>query len=98
MRDDVAHVSAIKRALGDRARVTVDVNQAWNEADAATGIAMLEAAGIDLVEQPVPARAARRAGAAGGALRGAGDGRRSPCAAPRTRWNWRASPARTCSR
>ncbi|MDR3381266.1 muconate/chloromuconate family cycloisomerase [Cupriavidus basilensis] len=54
VRDDVAHVSAIKRALGDRARVTVDVNQAWNEADAATGIAMLEAAGIDLVEQPVP--------------------------------------------
>lgn len=54
VRDDVAHVSAIKRALGDRARVTVDVNQAWNEAEAATGIAMLEAAGIDLVEQPVP--------------------------------------------
>ncbi|MEN7528325.1 MULTISPECIES: muconate/chloromuconate family cycloisomerase [unclassified Cupriavidus] len=54
VRDDVAHVSAIKRALGDRARVTVDVNQAWNEADAATGIAMLEAAGIDLIEQPTP--------------------------------------------
>ncbi|WP_213308029.1 muconate/chloromuconate family cycloisomerase [Paraburkholderia sacchari] len=54
VREDVAHVSAIKRALGDRARVTVDVNQAWNEADAATGIAMLEAAGIDLIEQPVP--------------------------------------------
>lgn len=54
VREDVAHVSAIKRALGERARVTVDVNQAWNEADAATGIAMLEAAGIDLIEQPVP--------------------------------------------
>ena len=54
VREDVAHVSAIKRALGDRARVTVDVNQAWNEADAATGIAMLEAAGIDLIEQPTP--------------------------------------------
>jgi len=54
VRDDVAHVSAIKRALGDRARVTVDVNQAWNEADAATGIAMLEAAGVDLIEQPTP--------------------------------------------
>lgn len=54
VRDDVAHVSAIKRALGDRARVTVDVNQAWNEAEAATGIAMLEAAGIDLIEQPTP--------------------------------------------
>lgn len=54
VRDDVAHVAAIKRALGERARVTVDVNQAWNEAEAATGIALLEAAGIDLVEQPVP--------------------------------------------
>lgn len=54
VRDDVAHVAAIKRALGDRARVTVDVNQAWNEAEAATGIAMLEAAGIDLIEQPTP--------------------------------------------
>lgn len=53
VRDDVAHAAAIKRALGDRARVTVDVNQAWNEADAATGIAMLEAAGIDLIEQPI---------------------------------------------
>jgi len=54
VRDDVAHVSAIKRALGDRARVTVDVNQAWNEAEAAVGIAALEAAGIDLIEQPTP--------------------------------------------
>ncbi|MGX6570735.1 muconate/chloromuconate family cycloisomerase, partial [Cupriavidus necator] len=54
VRDDVAHVAAIKRALGERARVTVDVNQAWNEAEAATGIAMLEAAGIDLIEQPTP--------------------------------------------
>ena len=52
--DDVAHVSRIKQALGDRARVTVDVNQAWNEADAAGAIARLEAAGIDLIEQPIP--------------------------------------------
>jgi muconate cycloisomerase len=29
--DDVAHVLAIKRALGDRASVRVDVNQAWSE-------------------------------------------------------------------
>lgn len=52
--DDVAHVARIKHALGDRARVTVDVNQAWNEADAAGAIARLEAAGIDLIEQPIP--------------------------------------------
>jgi len=54
VRDDVAHVSKIKAALGDRARVTVDVNQAWNEVDAALGIQALEAAGIDLIEQPTP--------------------------------------------
>ncbi|MCD0503275.1 muconate/chloromuconate family cycloisomerase [Bordetella petrii] len=51
---DVAHVSRIKQALGDRARVTVDVNQAWSEADAAGAIAQLEAAGVDLIEQPIP--------------------------------------------
>jgi muconate cycloisomerase len=54
VRDDVAHVSKIKAALGDRAKVTVDVNQAWNEVDAALGIEALEAAGVDLIEQPTP--------------------------------------------
>ena len=53
--DDVAHVAAIKRALGDRASVRVDVNRAWDEASATRGVAMLEAAGCDLVEQPVDA-------------------------------------------
>jgi muconate cycloisomerase len=52
---DVAHVLAIKRALGDRASVRVDVNQAWSELDAVRGIAQLEAGGIDLIEQPVKA-------------------------------------------
>lgn len=54
VRDDVGHVSKIKSALGDRAKVTVDVNQAWNEVDATLGIHALEAAGIDLIEQPTP--------------------------------------------
>ncbi|WP_250477800.1 muconate/chloromuconate family cycloisomerase [Caballeronia sp. INML1] len=54
VRDDVAHVAKIKAALGDRAKVTVDVNQAWSETDAALGIEALEAAGIDLIEQPTP--------------------------------------------
>lgn len=60
--EDVAHVCAIKQALGTRARVTVDVNQAWSESQAATGIARLEAAGVDLIEQPLPR--AHRAGMA----------------------------------
>ena len=54
VKDDVAHVAAIKRALGDRASVRVDVNQAWDESTAKWGIAALEDAGVDLVEQPVP--------------------------------------------
>jgi muconate cycloisomerase len=56
--EDVAHVAAIKKALGDRASVRVDVNQAWDEARAARGMAQLEDAGVDLVEQPI-ARANR---------------------------------------
>ncbi len=53
VREDVAHVAAIKRALGERASVRVDVNQAWDESTAMWGMAALEAAGVDLVEQPV---------------------------------------------
>jgi muconate cycloisomerase len=54
--DDVKHVLAIKRELGERASVRVDVNQAWTEAEAMRGIAALEAGGVDLIEQPVKAR------------------------------------------
>ena len=50
---DVAHVAAIKRVLGTRASVRVDVNMAWDEADARRAIAMLADAGCDLVEQPI---------------------------------------------
>lgn len=55
LQEDVNHVLAIKRALGDRASVRVDVNQAWSELEAVRGIAALEAGGIDLIEQPVRA-------------------------------------------
>lgn len=58
LEEDVAHVGAIKRALGDRASVRVDVNMAWDEVTARTGIAMLADIGCDLVEQPI-ARANR---------------------------------------
>jgi muconate cycloisomerase len=53
--EDVAHVLAIKKALGDAVSVRVDVNMAWSELDALNGIAALEAGGIDLIEQPVRA-------------------------------------------
>ena len=51
--EDVAHVAAIKRALGERARVRVDVNMAWDETQARRGVEMLADAGVDLVEQPI---------------------------------------------
>ena len=53
VREDVAHVAAIKKALGERASVRVDVNQAWDEAAADLGMRLLFDAGVDLVEQPV---------------------------------------------
>ncbi|WP_020680545.1 muconate/chloromuconate family cycloisomerase [Marinobacterium rhizophilum] len=52
--DDIRHVAAIKEALGEAASVRVDVNQAWDESTAAKGMAELQAAGVDLVEQPTP--------------------------------------------
>ena len=52
-KEDIAHVAAIKRALGDDASVRVDINQSWSEATAAWAIAALEDAGCDLVEQPI---------------------------------------------
>jgi len=53
---NVAHAVRVKKALGDDILVTVDVNQAWDEATAQRCIKALEAAGIGLVEQPVPRR------------------------------------------
>lgn len=53
LRQDIAHVAAIKRALGDRGAVRVDVNMAWSETEAALGMAALADAGCELVEQPV---------------------------------------------
>lgn len=58
--EDIAHVQAIRRGLGDGVMLTVDVNQAWDEPTAVRGIAALEAAGVSLIEQPV-ARRNRRA-------------------------------------
>ena len=50
---DLAHVIAIKKALGDRASVRVDVNQAWDEAVALRACRILGGNGIDLIEQPI---------------------------------------------
>jgi muconate cycloisomerase len=54
----VAHVAAIKRAVGDRAAVRVDINMAWSETDALRGLPALADAGCELAEQPVASAAA----------------------------------------
>ncbi|HCU0293266.1 muconate cycloisomerase family protein [Citrobacter sedlakii] len=51
--DDLGHTRAIVEALGDRASIRVDVNQAWDATVAAKGCRELAAMGVDLIEQPV---------------------------------------------
>lgn len=51
---NVEHVLQIKNAVGDQARLTVDVNQAWDEETAVYCIAALEDGGISMIEQPLP--------------------------------------------
>lgn len=55
VQEDVAHVLAIKKALGAKASVRVDVNQAWTELQAMEAIAALQDGGVDLIEQPIAA-------------------------------------------
>ena len=52
---DMARMTALARALGDRAELIVDANQAWDETTAARCLAVLGELGVALVEQPVPA-------------------------------------------
>ena len=58
LKTDIQHVADIKKALGDRAEVRVDINMAWSEIQAAWGIPALADAGCELVEQPVASAAA----------------------------------------
>lgn len=51
---DVAHVVRLAEALAGRASIRVDVNQGWDEHTATRLIPRLEAAGVALVEQPLP--------------------------------------------
>ncbi|ATP44526.1 muconate cycloisomerase family protein [Pseudomonas kermanshahensis] len=50
---DLKHVVAIKRELGDSASVRVDVNQYWDESQALRACQVLGDNGIDLIEQPI---------------------------------------------
>ena len=53
LEQDLTHVIAIKRELGDSASVRVDVNQYWDESQALYACAKLGDNGIDLIEQPI---------------------------------------------
>ncbi|CAE6794292.1 muconate/chloromuconate family cycloisomerase [Paraburkholderia haematera] len=53
LKTDIRHVAEIKRAIGDRGAVRVDVNMAWSETQASWAIPALADAGCELVEQPV---------------------------------------------
>ncbi|MBO1912435.1 muconate cycloisomerase, partial [Microvirga sp. 3-52] len=48
---NVEHVRQIKKAVGDQARITVDVNQAWDEDTANYCIEALEDGGVSMIEQ-----------------------------------------------
>lgn len=58
VKTDIQHVADIKKALGDRAAVRVDINMAWSETQATWGIPALADVGCELVEQPVASAAA----------------------------------------
>ena len=52
---DMVRMRRLAAALGDRATLIVDANQAWDEAVAARCLPQLHEMGVVLVEQPVPA-------------------------------------------
>lgn len=50
---DVEAVRAVREAVGDAARIRVDVNEAWDLGTAKRALAEMEPLGIELAEQPV---------------------------------------------
>ena len=52
-KDDLKHIAAIKRAVGDDVSVRVDINQGWSETQAVRYLQGLADVGVELVEQPI---------------------------------------------
>lgn len=52
-RKNVEHVLEIIKAVGNQSRITVDVNQAWDEVIANYCIRALEEGGVSMIEQPL---------------------------------------------
>ena len=53
---DAARLAAVRKARPD-ARLVADANEAWSETDLVAVLTAAQAAGVDLVEQPLPAGA-----------------------------------------
>ena len=53
--DDVSRITAVAQALADRTSLRVDLNGSWDELTATRWLPALQDAGIELIEQPVPA-------------------------------------------
>jgi L-alanine-DL-glutamate epimerase-like enolase superfamily enzyme len=52
--DDIEVVAAVRAAVGDKVRLTVDANGFWNYEDALRTIRKLDRYNLDLIEQPLP--------------------------------------------
>ena len=51
--EDVARLQAVRDAVGSRARLRLDANGGWTEAEATTALAALSTGPLELCEQPV---------------------------------------------
>src|SRR5690606_10848651 len=52
-KEDLKHIKAIKKALGDDVSIRVDVNQGWTETQAISHLHALADVGVELLEQPI---------------------------------------------
>lgn len=53
LKEDLQHIGAIRKALGDDISIRIDVNQAWSETQAKRALRPLAEIGVELVEQPI---------------------------------------------
>jgi len=55
MEDDIRYLGKLCKGLCDKATVRGDLNAAWDEVQARSGLPALEAQGMHMIEQPLPA-------------------------------------------
>ncbi|MFA5703600.1 MAG: muconate/chloromuconate family cycloisomerase [Advenella sp.] len=52
-KDDIKHIAAIRKAVGDDVSIRVDINQGWSETQTVQNLRALADVGVELVEQPI---------------------------------------------